>query len=265
MNDARKRVCGALAVGLALTTGAVKAQNVQTGFLDRAITIGGHEWRYQVYVPADYRADVAWPVILFLHGAGERGADGLLQTTAGLGNAIRQNAAQYPAIVVFPQAPLDSLWTGRVADMALAALTQTEREFSTDAERVYLTGMSMGGYGAWYLAWRNAGRFAAVAPVCAWVRPHPRYPAADSAVAEHDRDPYAALAARIGRLPVWLAHGALDPVVPVAESRAAFEAIERAGGDVRYTEFPDGNHNAWDPTYTAQEFSDWLFRQRRRR
>src|SRR5437899_5949735 len=91
---------------------AASLQQTQTGFLDRSVTVGARAYHYQVYVPADYASKPTWPAILFLHGAGERGSDGLLQTNVGLGAAIRQNASRYPAIVVFPQVPPDSQWVG---------------------------------------------------------------------------------------------------------------------------------------------------------
>src|SRR5206468_7629685 len=92
-----------------------------------------------------YTASQRWPVILFLHGAGERGDDGLLQTQVGLGAAVRQNAARFPAIIVFPQMPAESAWTGTPAQVAIAALEQVSREFQVDSDRLYLTGLSMGG------------------------------------------------------------------------------------------------------------------------
>src|SRR6266516_2449349 len=149
---------------------AASLQQVQTGFLDRNVTVAGRAYHYQVYVPADYQTKPTWPAILFLHGAGERGNDGLLQTNVGLGPAIRQNPARYPAIVVFPQAPPDSQWVGTPADMAVAALQQTLREFHVDLNRVYLTGLSMGGHGTWYIAYRHPELFAAIVPICGWVR-----------------------------------------------------------------------------------------------
>src|ERR1051325_9920667 len=123
------------------------AQRVETGFLDRTVAVGGQSYRYQVYVPADYPAKAAWPVILFLHGSGERGADGLMQTTVGLGPAIRRAAKRFPAIVVFPQMPADSQWVGTPIQVALAALNRALDEFHADRDRVYLTGLSMGGHG----------------------------------------------------------------------------------------------------------------------
>jgi predicted peptidase len=112
-------------------------------------------------------------VILFLHGAGERGSDGLLQTEVGLGTAVRRFAARYPALIVFPQARADSLWTGTMEDQAMAALAAVEREFRTDPRRVYLTGNSMGGYGTWHFALHHPGRFAALVVVCGGVMPSP--------------------------------------------------------------------------------------------
>ena len=135
------------AAALALTV-PLSAQRIQTGFLDRWVTMNGRTYRYQVYVPAAYADSAAWPVILFLHGAGERGGDGLLQTAVGLGAAIRRDPAGYPGIVVFPQAPTDSQWVGIPAQMAVAALKQTLAEYRTDPNRVYLTGLSMGGFAA---------------------------------------------------------------------------------------------------------------------
>src|SRR5260221_5413073 len=144
---------------------AASLQQVQTGFLDRSVTLSGHAYHYQVYVPADYAMKPSWPAILFLHGAGERGDDGLVQTNVGLAPAIRQNPSRYPAIVVFPQVPRDSQWVGTHGDMAAAALPQTMREFHVDPRRLYLTGLSMGGHGTWYVAYRHPELFAAGVPL----------------------------------------------------------------------------------------------------
>ena len=105
---------------LTLLLTLLAVQRVETGFLDRSITVAGRSYRYQVYVPADYQSKSSWPAILFLHGAGERGDDGLLQTNVGLAPAIRQNPSRYPAIAIFPQVPRDSQWVGAPGDMATA-------------------------------------------------------------------------------------------------------------------------------------------------
>jgi predicted peptidase len=113
------------------------AQTLETGFLNRALTLDAAEHRYQVYVPRDYRASQAWPVILALHGGGERGTDGLAQTDVGMGRAIRRHADRVPAIVVFPKRPPgdSSGWQGDGARIALGALEKTLSEFNTDRSR----------------------------------------------------------------------------------------------------------------------------------
>ena len=141
-------------IGLLLVVpSTVSSQGHATGFLDRSTMVDGHVYRYQVYVPREYDAARQWPVILFLHGAGERGSDGLLQTEVGLPSAIRRMPDRYPAIVVAPQVPLDSTWQGRPGQAAMQALDETMAEFSSDPARVYLAGLSMGGNGSWYLAY----------------------------------------------------------------------------------------------------------------
>ena len=246
-------------------TGLADIGFADTGFLDRAVTVAGHLYRYQVFVPASYTPAEQWPVVLFLHGAGERGSDGLLQTQVGLGAAIRERASRVPAIVVFPQAPADSGWTGATAQMALAALDQTMREFRTDPARVYLTGMSMGGNGTWYLAYRNPTRFAALAPICGWVSSDvwrqldpvvPRDSLRDGGTV------YEALARRVRRVPTWIFHGEIDDVVPVEESGRAAAALTAAGAPVQYTEVPGTGHNSWDPAYRSPKFWAWLLAQR---
>jgi len=239
-------------------------QRAETGFLDRTVTVAGRSYHYQVYVPSMYTAAQQWPVILFLHGAGERGSDGLLQTNVGLGAAIRSDPSRYPALVVFPQAPADSLWTGVPGQIAMAALDATLREFHTDPERVYLTGWSMGGSGTWYLAYRYPDRFAAVAPISGYVSSALPWLGGRSPVVPPDSGPpFAPLARRVARVPAWIFHGEADRVVPVAESRQAAEALRAAGGEARYTEVLGGSHNIWDEVYASTQFQSWLFAHRR--
>src|SRR6185503_11454303 len=142
-----------VAMALAAASWPVYSQGRETGFLNRTIKVDSETYKYQVYVPADYTRDKRWPVVLFLHGGGERGVDGLIQTEVGIGSAIRRFPQRYPAIVVMPQAKPDLGWVGPNAEMALKALEKAEGEFSTDKNRVYLTGLSMGGSGTWYLAY----------------------------------------------------------------------------------------------------------------
>jgi predicted peptidase len=243
---------------------AASVQQVQTGFLDRSITVAGRTYRYQVYVPADYATKSTWPAILFLHGAGERGDDGLFQTHVGLAPAIRQNASRYPAIVVMPQVPRDSQWVGAPGDMAVAALQQTMREFHVDPKRVYLTGLSMGGHGTWYIAYRHPELFAAVVPICAWVRDFPQFRGSVSVVPGDSAAVLPSLVRRLAKVPIWIFHGELDQAVNVNGSREPAAALKGASADVRYTEFLGMNHNVWDATYASEEFTRWLFAQQRR-
>lgn len=234
---------------------------METGFLDRSVEIDGVTYPYQVYVPRDYDPAVPWPVVLFLHGAGERGDDGLRQTEVGIGRAIRLDPERYAAIVVMPQSPADSSWQGDPARAALAALDTTEAELSTDPDRVYLTGISLGGNGTWYLAYHHPERFAALVPVCGWVDRGGHLAAGP---AEGPGTRYERVARRLAHLPIWIWHGEMDSVVPVEESRAMAGALEAAGARVRYTELPGIDHNAWDPAFGSRMLTDWLFEQKRR-
>jgi len=249
-----------VALTLAIVSLPVTAQQ-ETGFLNRTVSIAGRSARYQVYVPFDYTPAKQWPAILFLHGAGERGTDGLRQTQVGLGTAIRQNARWFPAIVVLPQAPPDSIWGGSAGEGALAALEQSIREFHGDRTRLYLTGLSMGGYGVWKLAQRHPTMFAAIVAVCGGLLPPAHFKRLG--VPLSDPDPYAGVAQRLAGTPAWLFHGAADSVVPVTESRRIHAAFEKAGSPVNYTEYPGVGHNSWDPAFSDSKLWEWLFVQRR--
>src|SRR5690625_8012489 len=148
----------------------------ETGFLDRTITIANARYRYQVYVPATYAPLRSWPVILFLHGAGEGGVDGLRPTDVGIGSAIRRRAERFPTIVVFPQArPECDGWRGDTAAAAMRALDRTIAEFQGDPSRLYLTGLSMGGSGTLRIAAYYPGRARPDLPRFRWrIRRHPR-------------------------------------------------------------------------------------------
>jgi predicted peptidase len=130
-------------------TASATAQRTETGFLDRTLEDRGTARHYQVFVPRSYDPTIEWPVVLFLHGGGEQGTDGIRPTNGTIGNAIRRNPERFPAIVVFPQVKPDHQWTGDEADFALRTLEAAQREFATDPDRVYLTGLSRGGRGAY--------------------------------------------------------------------------------------------------------------------
>jgi predicted peptidase len=198
-----------------------------------------------VHYPAGRMPTTGWPVILFLHGAGERGSDGLRQTTVGLGPALTRFPSRYQAIVVMPQCPPAIQWSPSELEGALSALDAVLESARVDESRVYLTGISMGGFGAFALAARYPARFAAVVPVCGWGDP-------------------VTMARPLARMPMWVFHGADDGIVPVAYSREMVAAIRAAGNTgVRYTEYRTVRHNSWDMAYGDAELSGWLFRQRR--
>jgi predicted peptidase len=233
----------------------------ETGFLNRRVVLGGSTSRYQVYLPQDYTRAREWPVILFLHGAGERGTDGLRQTQTGLGTAVRLQPDRFPAVLVMPQAPPDSIWRGTVAEAAVAELETAIKEFRGDRRRIYLVGLSMGAYGSWTMALKRPRMFAALVGVCGGLLPPSHFTELEVELRESDR--YAELARRLAHIPVWLFHGALDSLVLPAESRRIHAAFHKAGAKSNYTEYPDVGHESWDPAFADPMLWQWLFQQRR--
>lgn len=257
------RIAVLLLLGVPLTTSAFGRKR-ETGFLNRTIVVGGEHYRYQVYVPRDFDPKRKWPVILFLHGVGERGDDGLLQTDLGIAHAIRADASRFPFVIVMPQCRKDRRWIN--ADMqsqALAALENAIREFHGDRERVYLTGLSMGGYGTWDFAAKYPAKFAAYVPICGGIYGPQKVPEAHVSLVGNPgvADPYAETAGRIGVTPVWIFHGDADNTVPVEESRKMAAALRAVNANVRYTEYPGIGHNAWDKAYAEPELVPWLLAQ----
>lgn len=231
-----------------------RAAERPTGFLNREARIGDQVLPYVVYVPRDYTPDRKWPVILFLHGAGERGENTLPPSQVGIGSAIRLHPERFPCIAVMPQCPRGSGWgaatgftpdSSHVAALALKALDECVAEYAGDVDRVYLTGLSMGGFGTWSIGSSQPTRFAALAPICGGGQP-------------------ATMAKGLAGLPIWAFHGDADTVVPPQRSREMVDAVKAAGNErVRYTEFPGVAHNSWDKAYGDAEFIAWLFAQRR--
>jgi predicted peptidase len=241
-------------------------------FQHRRITVPGEDggdatFPYLLYVPPRNEGKgeaERLPVILFLHGAGERGDDGERQGAVGIGEVLRATPERVPAIVVLPQAPLDGRWIGAPAQAALAALDRTLEELHGDPDRVYLTGLSMGGYGVWHLALAEPRRFAALVPVCGGLLPQKTTSSVRlSPLLDGAEDPYAATAERLRHLPIWVFHGADDPIVPVSESRRLVEELRKVGADVRSTEYPDVGHGSWEPAYAEAGLWTWLFAQHR--
>jgi poly(3-hydroxybutyrate) depolymerase len=230
------------------------ARHQDTGFLNRAIMVGGAQHRYQVYVPEGWNDHQRWPVILFLHGSGERGSDGMDQTQIGLPASIRSHPDRWPFVVVMPQVPFHHHhWTDPdMMQMAVAALDAGIKEFHGDPQRIYITGLSLGGYGTWEIAKNWPRKFAAVVPVCGgifWSYAPDRW---------HDTDLPEEYAHAIGRTPVWIFHGAEDPVVIPRQAELMYAAIKANTGHVRFWEYAGVRHNAWDKAYADPDLPRWL-------
>lgn len=253
----------ALGVAILGTGGQAAAAPRETGFLNRSTVVDDAQRRYQVYVPRNYTPQAKWPVVLFLHGINERGSDGLQPTQEGIGRAIRLQPEQWPAIVVFPQCPDDALWMGATTNIAMAALDEVLEEFATDPARVYLTGLSLGGNGTWYLGYKYPERFAALVPIAGWVKGSERQ--GIPSIPEGDENPHATVAEVLTKTPVWIVHGDADAAVSVTESRQMHAELSARGAPVIYSELHGVGHNSWDSAYANAELIRWMFSQQRAR
>ena len=217
--------------------------SVAPGFHLRTLKTDQGERKYSLYVPEGYDGTRVFPVILFLHGAGERGQDGVTPAQTGIGPAVFNRPHGVPALVVFPQA--GQTWAAGSADInaALEALDDVMTSFATDPHRVILTGLSMGGHGSWDLAAAHPERFAAVVPICGRGKP--------------------ADAAKLKALPIWSFCGDADRDQTVLGMRAMVEALEHEGASPRITEYRGVGHLSWDRVYNDPEVIDWMLGQRR--
>ena len=228
----------------------------ETGFLNRTLVLNGATYRYQVYLPEEWRRDdhKQWPMILFLHGRGERGSEGMWQTQIGLPQAVRDHPERWPFVIVMPQCPLANYWTDKeMLAMAMATLDRETEEFHGDPERTYLTGLSLGGYGAWELARLYPHRWAAVALVATgvfWSYAPERWQKASTLPAEY--------AHALGHTAAWLFHGSDDTVVPPRESDLMYEAFRASGGRVRLWIYQGLRHDCWFRAYGEPELPRWL-------
>ena len=228
-----------LACVMILAPALAQAQT-ETGFIAKT-----HEGaKYKIFVPHDYKGDKEYPLILFLHGSGESGDDGEKQAKQGLGNAIGKHEKTFGFITVFPQSRKN--WNAGSEDgkRAMAILDETIKAYKVDASRVYLTGLSMGGFGTWSFAAAHPTRWAAIVPICG---------GGDVNAASKIKD-----------IPCWNFHGDKDTAVKVDKSRAMIDALKAAGGQPRYTEYPGVGHNSWDAAYGTAELYTWMLQQKRK-
>ena len=221
----------------------------KTGFVDKTFkNADGTTSPYVVFVPKDYDGTKEYPTILFLHGAGETKStkkDAKMPVEVGIGPAIKKREKDFPFIVVIPQAE-NFGWAAdtKNAKRALAMLDDVQKEYKTDAKRQYLSGLSMGGMGTWSIAMAHPDRFAAIVPVCG---------RGDTKTAEKIKD-----------LPCWCFHGDADTAVKVEGSREMIDAVKKAGGSPKYTEYPKVGHNSWDMAYGTDELYTWLLEQKKK-
>jgi poly(3-hydroxybutyrate) depolymerase len=232
----------------------------ETGFLNRSIEFRGVSYRFQVYLPEEWRRDdhKHWPIILFLHGRGERGGEGMWQTQIGLPAALRDHPERWPFIVVMPQCPQLRYWTDPdMMGLAMAALDRESTEFHADPARTYLTGISLGGYGAWELARDYPKRWAAIAIAASgvfWSYAPERWHEFATLPEEYAR--------AIGRTPIWIFHGSLDPVVPLREDERLFEAFKASSGNIRFWIYQGLTHDCWFRAFNEPELPRWLLQHR---
>ena len=206
---------------------------------------------YLLYLPPGYeesaKAEKQWPLMLFLHGAGERGND-LAKVTVHGPPKLVANGRKFEFILVSPQCPAGQTWDD---ETLLALLDEVTQDYRVDEDRVYLTGLSMGGYGTWSLGTRHPERFAAIAPICGGgsilpvLLPEPGGQAA------------------LRKLPVWAFHGAKDQVVPVQESERMVGVLRRIGNEPKLTIYPEAGHDSWTEAYDDAALYEWLLMQKR--
>jgi predicted peptidase len=196
--------------------------------------------RYLLYLPKGYAGGrKRWPLLLFLHGAGERGRDIEQVKRHGPPRLIAEGH-ELPFIVVSPQCPGNQWWSPDVLGALLDEVIATHR---VDERRVYLTGLSMGGYGTWGLACEHPESFAAIAPICGGGN--------------------RLLAHALAHVPVWAFHGAKDEVVPLVETEKMVNAVRACGGKARLTIYPEAGHDSWTATYANPALYRWLLKHRR--
>ena len=229
-----------LAVTAALLTFADRTVSAdqQEKHFEKEITVKA-KLDYLLFLPDGYaNSDKPWPLILFLHGAGESGHD-LAKVKIHGPPKIVESKTDFPFIVVSPQSP----GRGWNPDALKGLLDDILANYRVDHDRVYLTGLSMGGYGAWTLAAAYPDYFAAVVPICGGGDP--------------------AEATKLKDLPIWVFHGAKDEAVPLRRSQEMVDALKAAGSDVKFTVYPDAHHDSWTETYDNPELYKWLMSHQR--
>lgn len=253
--------------GLLLLAGHIMAQDAGS-FEKKEFVRNGDTLRYRLQYPLHYDAHKKYPLLLFLHGAGERGSDNEAQLKHG-GKLLADSSVRekYPAFVIAPQCPANDWWSrirrdtsvrdslggfmylsgepaGKALSLVSGLLDSLASSGSVNKQRIYVGGLSMGGMGTYEILWRKPHFFAAAFPICG------------------GGDPEKVKVYAKG-FPVWIFHGDKDPVVPPANSRRMVNALKAAGARVKYTEYPGVLHNSWDNAFAEPELFSWLFAQKK--
>ncbi len=235
------------------------AEDIESRFEKKVFTgKDGGTLNYRFLAPAALKDGEKYPLVIFLHGAGERGDDNTAQLIHGVKRLAQDDfLKQYPCYVIAPQCPTEKLWSSNhwsepdpklksepsaPTKLLMELMDSVEGNLPVDAHREYVTGLSMGGYGTWEMAQRQPHRFAAIAPVCGGADCN------NMGVIKH--------------LPIWVFHGDKDGAVKVERSREAVAALQAAGAKPIYTEYPGVGHDSWVPAYADLKFYEWLFAQK---
>ncbi len=236
-------LAGFSAVGADPSIGGQKEESFET-------TVQKHvSMRYLLFTPTGYEAagQKRWPLMIFLHGAGERGTDLALVTRHGPPKIV-QNRPDFPFVLVSPQCPEGATWDVEGLELLLKDILRRE---AVDTHRVVLTGLSMGGFGTWAWAAAHPEHFAAIVPICGGGDPLPVW------LSEGERR------AALASLPIWSFHGGKDPVVPLSESQRMVDAYQRIGNHPKLTVYPEAGHDSWTQAYAEPELFEWLLKQKR--
>jgi predicted esterase len=212
----------------------VKAQQVPATFV--------METHYLLYLPEGYAIDTAkrWPLLIFLHGSGEGGDDVEKVKANGIPKMIEEGK-KFPFIIASPQAPEANI--GFQPEVLNGMVNDLKKKYHVDADRIYLTGLSMGGYGTWDLAEKHPEQFAAIAPIASGGPIEKIW--------------------KLRHMPVWCFHGAKDDAVPLADSQLMIDSLKKYNSNVRFTIYPNANHNSWDVTYSNDSLYTWLLSQKK--
>ncbi len=221
-------------------TPIVSKPGQHSAVLNRQITL---HMNYLLYLPEDYgKEKKQWPLMIFLHGAGERGSNLNKVKVHGPPKLIGQGK-EFPFIIVSPQCPLEKWWPTMI-ETVMVLIDEITEKYDVDESRVYLTGLSMGGYGTWTIASTHPDRFAAIAPICGAGTP--------------------VIAYKLKETPVWAFHGDEDPTVDPDESRKMVDRVNETGGNAKLTMYEGVAHDSWTQTYDNSELYDWFLQHQKK-